>query len=259
MVAHNKGRGEWLSTAGGSSPPRCLPDRRLRTKAAADRARKVARDISDAATQRDELSEETLFVALQTCAYRASRGKDRDLWEKRWRAIREYIVDANLGLAFSMLSRFRRSDIDWEEQRSEALFALLRAVDGFNPWSGFRFSTYACSAIARSLIQWARKSGKHRWLLNLEDDGQFERPEQGDPWYDAHSDRLRHALKSNLGQLTAREAIVLGWRFPLNGGLSMTLGQIGSVIGLSKERVRQIQEDALSKLRNVLEAEVAAA
>ncbi len=62
-------------------------------------------------------------------------------------------------------------------------------------------------------------------------------------------------MDENLGALTAREALIINQRFPPDGGRHKTLGEVGSVIGLSKERVRQIQGKALRKLREVLEAD----
>jgi DNA-directed RNA polymerase sigma subunit (sigma70/sigma32) len=41
----------------------------------------------------------------------------------------------------------------------------------------------------------------------------------------------------------------------MDGRLGMTLGEVGDAMGLSKERVRQIQKSALGKLREVLAAD----
>lgn len=60
------------------------------------------------------------------------------------------------------------------------------------------------------------------------------------------ADELRKALRS----LTAREAAVLGWRFGLDGGEDLTLQQIADKYGLSRERIRQLENLALKKLRS---------
>ena len=66
--------------------------------------------------------------------------------------------------------------------------------------------------------------------------------------------RLRRALDCNLGELTEVEATVLAHRFFTEERRSeRTFQEIGVLIGLSKERVRQIQNIALEKLREVLE------
>lgn len=241
---------------------RPLKDPRARTAAAAKQARKVAAWIDNPVG--DSPDEVTLFCALQAAAFRASRKvrrgvseADRQEWSNLWKKIRDYIIEQNLGLVYTMISRFSGKDLDWDEQRSDALFAMIRAVDGFNPWSGFRFSTYACNAITRSLIHLSKRTSRRRSRFPVEHEAWLERPVRVDRWGELYTDRLHRALQRNLGELTEREAAVLGWRFPLGGGPSLTLGEIGEAIGLSKERARQIQEQALSKLRAVLESDAA--
>jgi RNA polymerase primary sigma factor len=242
---------------------RPLKDRRNRTAAAARHSRDVAKWITTGEGEAPNESE--LFCALQGAAYRASRKKSRrpipesemQEWANRWKLIRDHIIEQNLGLVYTMISRFSGRDLDWDEQRSDALFAMIRAVDGFNPWCGFRFSTYACNAITRSLIHLSKRTSKRRNRFPVEHEAWLERPLRVDRWGELYTDRLQRALQRNLGELTEREAAVLGWRFPLQGGPSLTLGEIGAAIGLSKERARQIQEQALSKLRSVLESDSA--
>ena len=52
-----------------------------------------------------------------------------------------------------------------------------------------------------------------------------------------------------LSRLPARERQVLRWRFGLAGGRDHTLEQIGGQLGLSRERVRQIESTALARLQ----------
>jgi RNA polymerase primary sigma factor len=207
--------------------------------------------------------ETKLFAAMQTCAYRSSRREngtrirscDRRRWADRWNVLRAYLVERNLGLAYSMMDRFHGHDLDWDELRSEALLALLRSVEGFNPWRGFRFSTYACNAITRSLVHASRKAKRYRAQFPVEHESWREPIPRTDTWSDLFADRLHHVLRENQGELTDREAMILSWRFPMDGRLGMTLGEVGDAMGLSKERVRQIQKSALGKLREVLAAD----
>jgi len=210
----------------------------------------------------DALPEKWLFEALHASAHRARRfsgraGRGASTWFERWRLIRDYLVDRNLGLVFSTLSRFESAVADREELRSEGLLALVRAVHGFNPWMGIRFSTYACHAIRRSLLLAAKKAARRRTFYPDPRYTWTEDPAHGDRWPSLAADRLRKMIVENQGDLTAREAIVLDWRFPLGGGSARTLGEIGEHLGLSKERVRQIQESAIDKLRTILRADPA--
>src|SRR5690242_10608131 len=67
------------------------------------------------------------------------------------------------------------------------------------------------------------------------------------------SDEMREVL-TLLDRMEPREAAVLRMRFGLNGEEPKTLHAIGECLGLTRERVRQIEQEALAKLRDKLEA-----
>ncbi len=241
---------------------RFIPDRRLALASSEQKALGVVDWILGERPEKDAPGETALFIAMHVCAYRATRQSkkadaERDDWIERWHIIRSHIVEQNVGLTYTMMSQFRASNVEWDEQRSESLYALLRAVDGYNPWSGFRFSTYACNAITRALIHLWKKTNRYKSRFPVEHEAWMESFENEDKWSKLYADRLHRALDQNLGELTPREAMILWWRFPLDGQKGLTLGQIGEAIGLSKERARQIQEIALGKLRSVLETDPA--
>jgi RNA polymerase primary sigma factor len=62
--------------------------------------------------------------------------------------------------------------------------------------------------------------------------------------------RLERAADESIGQLCERERNILRWRFGLKGEREHTLEEIGGKLGLSRERVRQLEARALGKLRN---------
>jgi len=67
---------------------------------------------------------------------------------------------------------------------------------------------------------------------------------------------VRHLVDSERADLSDAERKVIGHRFGLDapvGSPSLTLEQVGQMIGVTKERVRQIQNRALEKLRVALE------
>lgn len=66
--------------------------------------------------------------------------------------------------------------------------------------------------------------------------------------YAAHSS-LQTELKALMAELTPQQQQVLSMRFGLEDGQAMTLAKIGDHLSISRERVRQIEREALSKLR----------
>ena len=245
------------------SRQQAVPDLRVRTRRAAAKAARIAEVIARGETPDVASDEQALFAAVQTCAYRATartfrrrpNSAERLCWIERWKTIRDYIVERNLGLVHMMVHRFGGQPPERDDLRGEAFLALMRAVAGYDPWRGVRFTTYACNAIWRSLVHAAKTASKHRPRMPVEGGSWSEPLQQTDARSELYVDRLLRALDENLGELTEREAEILGWRFPLRGESALTLEEIGNAIGVSKERVRQIQKTGLSKLREVLEAD----
>ena len=70
------------------------------------------------------------------------------------------------------------------------------------------------------------------------------------PEYSSNSFFIKMSLPQILKDLSEREKIVLTKRFGLDSTRPMTLAQLGEYLGYSKERIRQVEENAISKLRN---------
>lgn len=240
-----------------------VPNPRIRTVTAGKEAtRLVARIRSRDLDPIPE--EEELFLALHTSAYRASRPVSqrraavmvRQAWIERWAVLRDYIVERNLGLAHSIIRRSGPWHMDEDDLESEALLALARAVDRFNPWRGWRFSTYACNIIARALTRRGRQESRYRRLFPVQQDVTHEHWKSvSDRGVGLYIERLHHVLDDNLGELTDLESRVLSDRFPPEYKLRLSFEEIGKAVGLSKERVRQIQNTALAKLKAALKVD----
>jgi RNA polymerase primary sigma factor len=62
---------------------------------------------------------------------------------------------------------------------------------------------------------------------------------------------VRRGVEACLSHLTAREALIVRWRYGLDADEPQTLQAIGDVLGLSRERVRQLEQQAFTKLRQL--------
>jgi len=180
-------------------------------------------------------------------------------WHRRFEHFREYLVRTNLALVLAMAKRTRLGDVDFAEIVSEGNMALIRAVDKFNVDRGFKFSTYACRAILKAFSRTAMKSSRHKMRFPVE----FEPDMEKSDWMDRKRDvveedcidELKQIVERNLADLSDTEQTVIRRRFnwQQEDEHALTLEEVGQIIGVTKERVRQIQNKALAKIRQVME------
>jgi RNA polymerase primary sigma factor len=213
-------------------------------------------------------AEITLFRAMHYCAFRAwqARGKRQAVTAQaaRWitlRArIRDHLIMVNLGLSYDMVRRSRFTNVDEDDLFSEGLRALCDSVEAFDPWRGYRFSTYACNAIYRGFLRLSKMETRRARFVNFGYDPRMDNGslDQSLSEYDerVYRERLTDAMRENAADLTSLELDILSRRFPVEPNRKRdTLERIGREMSVSKERVRQIQVTALEKLHRTLTAE----
>jgi RNA polymerase sigma factor (sigma-70 family) len=172
---------------------------------------------------------------------------------------RAALAQANMALVVAMVKRVKTESVDFGELVSEGNIALLHAVDKFDFSRGFKFSTYACSAIMRAFSKLGAKAGTYRQRFATRYEPEMERSDELER---RHADQRETALEDlhrvlflNRADLTDVEQTVLGARFALPGHDHVhTLHEVSELVLLSKERVRQVQNVAMAKVRRAMEA-----
>ncbi len=174
-------------------------------------------------------------------------------------ATKNQIISANLRLVVSIAKRYVGPAAGFFELVSDGNLSLMRAVEKFDISRGNGFSTYATWAImknyARSIPAGIRYLDRFRTSQSELLSATVElRTDQ----HELESDQLRREsqVKQILGCLDERELQIIAGRFGLaRGQAPLTLKQVGAVMGVTKERIRQIQTRAMAKLRMATEEE----
>ena len=182
-------------------------------------------------------------------------------WSARAIAVRNQIVEPNMPLVLAMIRRNRLLNLDINDLISEGNLALLRCVDKFDCSRGNKFSTYACRSILKSFARVALRTSRYRARFRYEYEPTLERGDFIEQCRLSDEtmclEEVRRIMRENRAALSDIEMRVIQARFLAVGNGQdpgpQTLEQIGDTIGVTKERVRQIQLKALRKLRLTLE------
>ncbi|UCC85926.1 MAG: sigma-70 family RNA polymerase sigma factor [Anaerolineales bacterium] len=151
------------------------------------------------------------------------------------------------GLVHAFIQRQGGGDISYEEALQAGRIGLWHALQGYDPARGTAFSTYAWVAIYRRIHRRAKELSPDTEVLSAEIAGSWVLP---DPARELEKKLIQDVLHELVGQLPKRLCQVVVGRFGLGAQPPCTLKELGQELGLSGERVRQLEQDALAWLRH---------
>lgn len=212
--------------------------------------------------------EQELFRRMNFCKYRANALRSRlsrtnpdagkvaeaEEYLQRGERIRNYLIEANTRLVMSIARKFADARNGFDDLLSQGIASLMHAVEKFDYGRGYRFSTYATCAVRRDLYRlvMSRKKDYQRYATGA---GEFltgcaDDERDPDEMTESGWNHLSGSLKEMLEQLDDRERFIMTYRFGLDeSGQKSSYSRLGERLGISKERVRQLANRALDKLR----------
>jgi RNA polymerase primary sigma factor len=171
--------------------------------------------------------------------------------------IKELLIRCNMRLVTSIAKKHSGQAENFFELLSDGNMSLMRAVEKFDYSRGNKFSTYASWAImknfARSIPD--EKNRRERFVTGNEevfDAAEDRRTDENECL--AAAAQATAKVNRLLDHLEPREREIIRMRSGLdNGSEAMTLEKIGEKLGITKERVRQLNVRAMKKLRTLVE------
>ena len=158
-------------------------------------------------------------------------------------AVKDQIIRANLRLVVSIARKRVSPFQDLLELVSDGNLSLIRAVEKFDFSRGFKFSTYASWSIMNNLSRTVSEEKSRRGRFASGGEVPFDAADNRADEHESEAEyrRNQETVRMILGPLDDRERRILAGRFGLNGAEELTLQRLGQEMGISKERVRQIE------------------
>jgi RNA polymerase sigma factor (sigma-70 family) len=151
------------------------------------------------------------------------------------------------GLIHAFIRRQGGGDIPYEEALQAGRIGLWRAIQRYDPTRGTAFSTYAWVAICRHIQHRAKELSRDTDVWTQEMPASWVVP---DPAETVERVAITGVLLDLVSQLPERFRQVIIRRYGLGQAVPCLLKELGKEMGLTGERVRQLQQEALAWLRH---------
>ena len=162
------------------------------------------------------------------------------------------LVEHNLHFVVNVAKNYRDYGVPFSDIISEGNLGLIHAAEKFDPNKNVRFISYAVWWIKCYITDFVNEYSNNQEVMVDSYKNYQYREDQINSDFEENLNRLndrKSTIADLLICLKERERRIIQMSFGLNGEREMTLDEISKVTDLSMERIRQIKDDAIMKLK----------
>ena len=168
--------------------------------------------------------------------------------------VKDLLLRCNMRLVVSIAKKRAGQAENFFELLSDGNLSLIRAVEKFDFGRGYKFSTYASWAIMKNFSRSIPEERRRRERYQTGHEDYFATTADtrtNEQECVARQEQSKHRVNRLLDYLDPRERQIVRMRAGLDSHEGMTLEEIGAELGITKERVRQLNVRIMHKLRTI--------
>lgn len=181
---------------------------------------------------------------------------------------KQTLIEHNLRLVVYIAKRFENTHAGIEELISIGTVGLIKAVSTFNAEKNIKIATYASRCIENEILMFLRKSASQKkevsideplsvdWdgnelllsdILGSEGDSVSREMEEAEE---------RRIVRAAVGDLNARERVIVEMRYGLGDGREMTQKEVADALGISQSYISRLEKKIMHRLRKKIEEKI---
>lgn len=192
------------------------------------------------------------------------REEEYELWKKYKYEndinARNKLVSSNLKFVANIAKNYQGRGLSYSDLISEGNIGLIKAMDNFDGDKGFKLISYSVWWIKQSINEAIEKRNSmdtedlplYKVKEEYDEDGNisYEETDIEEETDNVIEDDIKTKIGNLMNFLSNKERNIITQYYGLDGEKPKTLEEIGKELGISKERIRQIKQSSMNKLRS---------